>query len=58
MRRLQELERVYTEKLNLKDELFRKIKECNIKLERASKLTLLLKDERTRWAEEVIKIKG
>lgn len=35
--------------MNLKDELFRRIKECNIKLERASKLTMLLEDERWRW---------
>jgi dynein heavy chain len=57
-KRLKELEDLYNEKINLKEELFRRINECNIKLERASKLTSLLEDETGRWKNEIVKITG
>ena len=52
-KRLKALEDLYNEKTNFKEDLFRKIKECNIRLERASKLTTLLEDERKRWLREI-----
>ena len=47
------MEDLYNEKINYKEQLFRKIKECSIKLERASKLTELLADEKDRWKIEI-----
>jgi len=39
--RLRELEKQFNAKLQEKEDLIRKINECNLKLERASKLTTL-----------------
>lgn len=55
-KRLKSLEDLYNEKISLKEELFRRINECNIKLERASKLTSLLEDETGRWKNEIVNI--
>jgi dynein heavy chain len=55
-KRLKQLEDLYNEKINLKEELFRRINECNIKLQRASKLTSLLEDETGRWQNEIVRI--
>ena len=54
--RLKQLKAATKEKMDLKEELSRKINECIIKLERASKLTTLLKDEKSRWSDEIAKI--
>ena len=54
--RLRELERQFNAKLQEKEDLIRKINECNLKLERAAKLTTLLADEKTRWGEEIITV--
>ncbi len=55
-KRLKELNDLFNEKSNYKDELFRKIKECNVRLGRASKLTVLLEDEKRRWFNEITNI--
>ena len=57
MKRLKELEDLYNEKINFKEDLFRQIKECNLKLERANKLTTLLADEKERWSLEIERFK-
>lgn len=57
MAKLQALEDLYQEKVNFKELLFRRIRECSIKLERASKLTDLLADEKQRWSEEIERLK-
>jgi len=54
--RLRALEKQFNAKLQEKEDLIRKINECNLKLERASKLTTLLADEKVRWGEEIITV--
>ena len=44
--------------MDYKEDLFRKIKECNLKLERASKLTILLADEKKRWSSDIKSLKA
>jgi len=51
--RIRELERMFNEKIAEKEILTQKIKECEIKLERAQKLTEGLSDEKTRWARDI-----
>jgi dynein heavy chain len=54
--RLKQLEEEFNAKITFKEDLIRKINECNLKLERASKLTYLLADEKVRWAAEIVTI--
>jgi len=43
----------YIEKVKLKDELTRKITDCELKKDRAEKLTGGLKDEKVRWTKDI-----
>lgn len=58
--KIRELEDMFAEKVRSKEELSKKIKDCQIKLERAQKLTEGLSDEKERWAKDValLKFKG
>lgn len=51
---------MFDQKVKEKENLINKIKECEIKLERAQKLTDGLKDEKTRWSNDIqtLSIKG
>jgi dynein heavy chain len=43
----------FNEKMKLKDELTRKITDCELKKDRAEKLTGGLKDEKVRWTKDI-----
>lgn len=47
------LTKKYNESMKEQEELRNKIQECEIKLERAQKLTEGLSDEKTRWAIDI-----
>ena len=51
--KIQELESAFREKVKLKDELTRKITDCELKKDRAEKLTGGLKDEKVRWTSDI-----
>lgn len=55
---LDQLQQRFVQKENEREELGRKINESRLKLERASKLTSLLADEKKRWAEEIINLES
>jgi len=46
----------FDEKVRLKEDLSKKIQECEIKLIRAQKLTSGLSDEKTRWGLDIEKL--
>jgi dynein heavy chain len=48
-----EMEKKYNDSVLKKEELSRKVEECNVKLSRAGKLIYGLSNERVRWAESV-----
>ncbi|KAJ3368393.1 Dynein heavy chain 1, axonemal [Kappamyces sp. JEL0680] len=50
---IKEMEKRYTESVAKKEELSRKVEECNLKLSRAGKLILGLGGEKQRWAVAV-----
>ena len=52
-RTIKELEDMFTAKMKQKEELTRKIEECETKLDRAKKLTDGLSEESVRWAEDI-----
>ena len=52
-RKIKALEDLYNEKITLKEELQKKMIECQVKLERAQKLTVGLSDEQKRWGHDV-----
>jgi dynein heavy chain len=47
------LQQLYTEKIDLKNNLTTQIQECQVKLTRAIKLTGGLKSEQARWTEDI-----
>ncbi|KAL4427402.1 hypothetical protein ABPG74_009674 [Tetrahymena malaccensis] len=51
--KIQHLEEMFSQKMKQKEELTRKIEECEIKLERAKKLTDGLSEESVRWAQDI-----
>ena len=51
--RIRELEELFEQKLIEKEELQKKMKECEIKLERAQKLTEGLSEEKERWGRDI-----
>ena len=51
--KIRELQELFDEKVRLKEDLARKIDECQIKLDRAQKLTSGLSDEKLRWGNDV-----
>lgn len=51
--KIRNLEDTLAEKSALKDDLTKKIKECEIKLDRAQKLTDGLKEEKERWSRDI-----
>ena len=53
---IKEMEKKYAESVAKKEELGRKVEECNVKLSRASKLIVGLANERQRWAITVEKL--
>ena len=53
-KKLKELQDLYDEKIAQMDNLKKQIDECNLKLERAKRLTDLLSDENERWQEEIV----
>jgi dynein heavy chain len=55
-KRIQELEDMFNEKMRQKQELEDKIRECQVKLERAQKLTDGLSEEKERWAHDIEKL--
>lgn len=50
---IQQLEEMFAAKMKQKEDLTRKIEECETKLERAKKLTDGLSEEAIRWAEDI-----
>lgn len=56
VKKLKELEDLYNEKISFKEDLERQVKECTLKVGRASTLTVLLADEKLRWAQEMEKL--
>lgn len=52
------LEGTFNECINKKEELSKKILECQVKLDRAKKLTTGLSDEKERWTLEVERLMG
>lgn len=51
--RIQDLENQFNEKIMQKEQLTSKINECQLKLDRAQKLTDGLSDEKVRWARDI-----
>lgn len=51
--RIEQLEDMFNQKMFQKEELSRKIEECETKLERAKKLTDGLSEESIRWAQDI-----
>lgn len=51
--RIQHLENLFNEKIQQKEHLTQKINECQLKLDRAQKLTDGLSDEKVRWAHDI-----
>lgn len=51
--KIRELEEMYNQKIIEKEELQNKMKECEIKLERAQKLTEGLSEEKERWGRDI-----
>lgn len=57
-KKIRQLQAAFDEKIKLKEELTAKINECEIKLDRASKLTEGLSEEKTRWASDIKRLEG
>jgi dynein heavy chain len=53
MKKVEELERAYTEVKDKKDKLENEIEVCKLKLVRAEKLVGLLESEHDRWKENI-----
>lgn len=51
--KIEELEFMFNEKMKQKEDLTKKIEECETKLERAKKLTDGLSEESVRWAQDI-----
>lgn len=51
--RIKELEDLYNAKILLKENLTKEINDCQIKKERAEKLTRSLSDEKVRWSQDI-----
>jgi dynein heavy chain len=49
--KINHLEKVFNDCISKKEELSKKIEECQIKLDRAKKLTSGLSDEKERWTK-------
>lgn len=56
--KIRELEEMYDQKIIEKEELQSKMKECEVKLERAQKLTEGLSEEKERWGLDVQKLQA
>ena len=52
-RKINDLENEYTKNVTMKENLENDIADCEVKLERAQKLTLGLSDEKLRWGNEI-----
>ncbi len=56
--KIKELEEAAAAKMREKEELTMKMKDCEVQLERAKKLTDGLSDEKERWTNDIERLKG
>lgn len=54
--KIQDLTDLFNEKVRFKEELQQKMEECEVKLDRAHKLTSGLSDEKERWTIDIQKL--
>ena len=56
-KKISDLQKLFNEKIALKETLIKDIESCRVKLTRAKKLTEGLSDEQKRWSEDVKRLK-